>query len=326
MTATALLSLGIPPPPNSLTRPADKPTQAPPPQQQPPDSGPTRLSPELARRLTDRIDLAIGATWLMVVQAWRGRAWEVLGYESWEAYCKAEFTMPTMSPAERQAILPGLHEEGMPTAAIAVVVGTHRTTVTRDLDKAAGPKRVRPTRSRTKILARQRAVAELHHKGLSQPAIAERLGVAQSTVCTDLAAIREFRERAGINVEDIGDPSLVDEHGRTHIQALAERIRLGEVRAQDLAGMAKSVYPDIVRMMERACAEIVFADEWLDPEQRADTVKYLAPCLARLLEAIAKTLTEIGPAERKLVNWAALVNQAKWVAQVATALGPRVKI
>jgi len=51
------------------------------------------LSPEDARDLTDTIRSASEMMWMLIMRAHQGRAWESLGYETWEGYVRAEFDM-----------------------------------------------------------------------------------------------------------------------------------------------------------------------------------------------------------------------------------------
>ena len=61
---------------------------------------------------------------------------------------------------------------------------------------------ITPARQETQRIKDQKAIAELRLKGLSQQAIAERLGISQPTVCRDLKVIhQEWQDSAK---EDIG--------------------------------------------------------------------------------------------------------------------------
>ena len=63
---------------------------------------------------------------------WEGRAWTVLGYESWEAMCRAEFGL-RLPRVERQQLAGELAEEGMTGRAIAFGLGVDPDTINRDL-------------------------------------------------------------------------------------------------------------------------------------------------------------------------------------------------
>lgn len=50
-----------------------------------------RLNKQSARRLTDRIVKTAGDLWELLLAAHDGRAWEALGYQTWDSYVAAEF-------------------------------------------------------------------------------------------------------------------------------------------------------------------------------------------------------------------------------------------
>lgn len=93
---------------------------------------PTR---EHARALTDRIKVAVEGTWLLIQEAYTSRAWASLGYDTWDAYCTAEFgTARLRLPREeRQEVVASLRESGLSTRAIASAVGQSDMQVRRDL-------------------------------------------------------------------------------------------------------------------------------------------------------------------------------------------------
>lgn len=86
-----------------------------------------------ARALTDRIKVAVEGTWLLIQEAYTSRAWHVLGYESWDAYCSAEFgtSRLRLPREERQEVVSSLREIGMSYPAIAVATGLGVGTVHR---------------------------------------------------------------------------------------------------------------------------------------------------------------------------------------------------
>lgn len=93
------------------------------------------LSAADARALTDRIKVAVDATWQLVVAAYQGRAWEALGHGSWDDYCRAEFgsarlRLPREERAEQVA---SLRDAGLSIRAIAAATGTSVGTVHDDL-------------------------------------------------------------------------------------------------------------------------------------------------------------------------------------------------
>ena len=73
--------------------------------------------------------------WSQVVRAFQGRAWAALGYDSWDAYCDAEFdgARIKLPREERTMIVASLADAGMSTRAIAAATGVSHMTVDRDL-------------------------------------------------------------------------------------------------------------------------------------------------------------------------------------------------
>jgi transposase-like protein len=88
-----------------------------------------------ARSLTDRIKVAVEATWHLVAEAYTTRAWSALGYASWDEYTTREFgTSRLRLPREdRQEVVGSLREAGLSLRAIASATGTSDQTVQRDL-------------------------------------------------------------------------------------------------------------------------------------------------------------------------------------------------
>lgn len=88
-----------------------------------------------ARAITDRIKVGVEAVWELIKQAYTERAWESLGYTSWDDYCTREFgTSRLRLPREERAeTLPSLRESGMSLRAIATATGLSKDTVQREL-------------------------------------------------------------------------------------------------------------------------------------------------------------------------------------------------
>ncbi len=98
-----------------------------------------------ARRLTMHIKLGldnivsnIERVVPLIEQARAGSAHHALGFPSWTAYVEFEFAglKSRLTMAERRPIVQMLAGTGMPTRAIASVVGANHTTVARDLQRA----------------------------------------------------------------------------------------------------------------------------------------------------------------------------------------------
>lgn len=97
------------------------------------------MSAASARRLTDEIRDTLTVAYDKLVEAWHGRADLALGYESWDAYCAAEFSEARMlrpTPEQRREIVAVMRGEGMSTRAIGSALGVGNKTIHRDLDEA----------------------------------------------------------------------------------------------------------------------------------------------------------------------------------------------
>jgi len=99
------------------------------------------LSHEQARAITDRIRIAVEGTWLLIQEAYTSRAWAVLGYSTWDAYCTKEFgtSRLRLPREERQEVVASLRESGLSTRAIASATGVSQMQVSRDLRTSGEP-------------------------------------------------------------------------------------------------------------------------------------------------------------------------------------------
>jgi protein gp37 len=88
-----------------------------------------------ARALTDRIKVAVEGTWQMIREAYVTGAWAALGYDTWDAYCAAEFGAARLAlpREERREVVASLADSGLSTRAIASVTGVDQSTVVRTL-------------------------------------------------------------------------------------------------------------------------------------------------------------------------------------------------
>lgn len=87
--------------------------------------------PDYARDLTDRIKIAVEGTWELIKEAYVSRAWEALGYRSWDDYCTREFgtSRLRLPREERQEVVASLRESGLSIRAIAAATGDSVGTV-----------------------------------------------------------------------------------------------------------------------------------------------------------------------------------------------------
>ena len=93
-----------------------------------------------ARDLTDQIKTGMESVYHLIRSAYRGRAWAVLGYRSWDDYVTREFgNLHLRPPLEyRQDVVLSLREAGMSARAIATATQLSKSTVHRELDATAG--------------------------------------------------------------------------------------------------------------------------------------------------------------------------------------------
>lgn len=101
------------------------------------EKAPTILTRTRARRLTARIRDALVLADDLLVQAWEGRAWEALDYESWAAYCEAELpqlrTIKALPPDERANTWADMVRAGLSMGAVAEGSGVGKATISRAL-------------------------------------------------------------------------------------------------------------------------------------------------------------------------------------------------
>lgn len=104
------------------------------------DVVPARMTVEEARALTDEIRHDAAQLWDKVARAYIRRAWDVLGYKSWDAYTDAEFpSMRLRLPREeRRHVVCSLRSAGLSRNAIASATGADRKTVSSDLKAGGG--------------------------------------------------------------------------------------------------------------------------------------------------------------------------------------------
>lgn len=98
-------------------------------------TGDAVLSSTDARALTDQIKVGVEAVWQLITRAYTERAWDALGYTSWDDYCTREFGQSRLRlPREERAeIVSSLRESGLSIRAIASATGIGRGTVEREL-------------------------------------------------------------------------------------------------------------------------------------------------------------------------------------------------
>ena len=92
-----------------------------------------------ARQLTDKIKRGLDTVAADIKKAHKVRAWRVLDYPNWDAYCRAEFGHCMLRvPAEKRVeMVRSLEMFGMTYAEIGSAMGTSAATAWRDSKKAA---------------------------------------------------------------------------------------------------------------------------------------------------------------------------------------------
>lgn len=95
------------------------------------DTSSAPLTKAEARRITDQLKSGLEKLWPLIEQAYFGRAWDALGYKSWDAYLDGEFgTYRLRLPREeRDEVVNSLHAAGMSVRAIAAATGDSKSTV-----------------------------------------------------------------------------------------------------------------------------------------------------------------------------------------------------
>jgi len=103
-----------------------------------------RMSAADARAITDRIKVGVEAVWELITQAYTERAWDALGYGSWDEYCTREFgtSRLRLPREERSEVIASLRESGLSTRAIAAATGINRETVRQEI--TSGDKKLPP--------------------------------------------------------------------------------------------------------------------------------------------------------------------------------------
>jgi transposase-like protein len=121
---------------------------------------------EEARALTDRIKIAVEGTWQLIREAYTSRTWAVLGYDTWDAYCTAEFgeTRLRLPREERQEVVASLRDSGLSVRAIASATGLSRGTVSNSLNEVSSfghlPSQVTGTDGKTYTVTREPEVVD----------------------------------------------------------------------------------------------------------------------------------------------------------------------
>lgn len=93
----------------------------------------TPLNEADARELTDQIAEGLADVHSLIVQAWEGRVWEALGFETWDAWIDANFRGLQLRPPreQREEVALSMREAGMSMRAISQATDLSYGTVNR---------------------------------------------------------------------------------------------------------------------------------------------------------------------------------------------------
>jgi predicted transcriptional regulator len=283
------------------------------------------MSVDAARGVTERIRSAAVTAFDALAEvdgavqaAYDGHAWVALGYESWEAYCAAEFSQTRMwaTVEERHARTLALREGGMSVRASAAVLGVAKTTVQRDVAAMPPLSRVpdgtpdsgrsvgRDARSypvvrasTAQVLERQVQVARLRSQGWSQTEVARELGVSQPTVSADesalSAATADLEAGARGRVEAViqgGDVVDVEDLASAIGITLAPAATPGAL----LLEAARATVRDLVATAGYLRDGVVFSETWVsDRDAAAQSSAVLLTPLTAVVRDLAQALTRL---------------------------------
>lgn len=210
-----------------------------------------------AKRRVDRVKSGVERIWDDLVVLYRERAWSVLGYQSWDALCDAEFggTRIALPRQQRQEVVCDLRESGMSTRAIASAVGVTDMTVRRDLESSATNVAVVAPATITGLDGRTRTATPTRPteppplepwdptEGLSADDLA---AMSQELVLAPLTEVINQLDEISRDAERQHLPHVVDEDGvlippfdrqRLQLQAAADRFQLA---AEHIAAYLRS--------------------------------------------------------------------------------------
>ena len=211
-----------------------------------------------AKRRVDRVKSGVERIWDDLVVLYRERAWSVLGYQSWDALCDAEFggTRIALPRQQRQEVVCDLRESGMSTRAIASAVGVDHSTVVRDIGATGASAPVETPATITGLDGRTRTTTPNKPsappqpiepwdptEGLSQDDLA---AMSQELVLAPLTEVINQLDEISRDAERQHLPHVVDEDGvlippfdsqRLQLQAAADRFQLA---AEHIAAYLRS--------------------------------------------------------------------------------------
>lgn len=102
---------------------------------------PSAIGATEARELTQQIRLGLETAYVNIIAAYRGRAWQALGYTSWDSYCTGEFGNLALRPPreDREEVIHSMRDAGMSVRAIGTATGLGLATVHRGITEGGVP-------------------------------------------------------------------------------------------------------------------------------------------------------------------------------------------
>ena len=200
-----------------------------------------------AKRRVDRVKSGVERIWDDLVVLYRERAWSVLGYQSWDALCDAEFggTRIALPRQQRQEVVCDLRGAGMSTRAIATAVGVSHQTVANDLEATVKSLTVGSNQAITGLDGRTRTATPVRTNQVPQPiepwdpteglSEDDLAAMGQELLLAPLTEVINQLDELSRDAERQHLPHVVDEDGvivppfdsqRYQLQAAADRFQL----------------------------------------------------------------------------------------------------
>ncbi|GAB2714072.1 hypothetical protein ACX801_18030 [Arthrobacter bambusae] len=243
-----------------------------------------------ARELTRQIRVALEHSYTLIIAAWKGRAWESLGYKTWDAYVQGEFGTLALQPPreERPAIVMSMRDAGMSVRAIMSATGLGRGTVGRELEKPPGLSLAAPIGGGgvpNGTPEEQSPLRVVGRDGKSYPASSARSTLPDVRLFEDVPLSDEL---LALPPSEMGIAVLTP-------SALTSRgVRERKAATKRLTGSAASPLPMVIRL----AGEITLDPGALTVEEDSDTkaLSGLAADVSRGVLALSHVLTSIDAA------------------------------
>ena len=254
-----------------------------------------------ARRLTDRIKVAVEGTWLLVVEAFEARVWISLGYGTWDEYCTREFgtSRLRLPREERQEVVASLRESGLSIRAIVAATGDSYGTVHNALsgDQKRSPEAETEDESDRTITGTDGR----KYPASPSPAVL----AARARRAAEAAAKKEDEEK--VNRRGVRSDHYTGDALREQFAAMSEE---GFTSQQIAAALNLTV--EYVRSRSRELGVTIQADLVTGRSRRLDSDRIVSEMVATL-EATAMSVAlvnrdELGP--EAIEDWATSLNDS----------------